>query len=171
MKHSPPLPRRGLLAGLAALPVLALAGCGFQLRRAPDFAFRSIAVPGNSLLANLLRRNLKAQGNLQVVPDAEVQTAEVICDILGEERSRGIAASTSAGQVREITLNLQVRFRLRMADGREMIPATALTQSRDISFNESAALAKENEEALLYRDMTADIAQQILRHLGAAKPV
>jgi LPS-assembly lipoprotein len=42
-------------------------------------------------------------------------------------------------------------------------------QQRDISYNESAALAKETEEALLYRDMQSDIAQQIQRRLAALK--
>jgi len=42
---------------------------------------------------------------------------------------------------------------------------------RDISFNESAVLAKETEEALLYRDMQSDIVQQILRRLAAVKEI
>ena len=42
-------------------------------------------------------------------------------------------------------------------------------QQRDISFSETAVLAKEAEEALLYKDMQADIVQQLLRRLGAAK--
>jgi LPS-assembly lipoprotein len=44
-------------------------------------------------------------------------------------------------------------------------------QQRDISFNESAVLAKEAEEVLLYRDMQSDIVQQLLRRLAAVRPV
>jgi len=40
---------------------------------------------------------------------------------------------------------------------------------RDISYNETNALAKEGEEALLYRDMETDIAQQMMRRLAALK--
>jgi LPS-assembly lipoprotein len=40
---------------------------------------------------------------------------------------------------------------------------------RDISFNESAVLAKEAEEGLLYRDMQTDMVQQLLRRLAAVK--
>ena len=45
-----PTPRRALLLALAAAPVLA--GCGFALRQAHQFAFRSIhlALPANSAL-------------------------------------------------------------------------------------------------------------------------
>ncbi len=35
-----------------------------------------------------------------------------------------------------------------------------MTQTRDLTFNETNALAKEGEAELLYRDMQADIVQQ-----------
>jgi LPS-assembly lipoprotein len=41
---------------------------------------------------------------------------------------------------------------------------------RVISFNESQVLAKEMEEAALYRDMQSDMARQILRRIAALKP-
>jgi LPS-assembly lipoprotein len=60
-------------------------------------------------------------------------------------------------------------FRLRTAKGRELIEPTELAQQRDISFNEAAVLAKEAEEAQLYRNMQTDLVQQILRRLAAVK--
>ena len=45
------------------------------------------------------------------------------------------------------------------------------TLRRNIAVDESQVLAKESEEALLYRDMQADLVQQILRRLAAIKPV
>jgi LPS-assembly lipoprotein len=64
---------------------------------------------------------------------------------------------------------LRFRFRLRTRDGYELISDTELVQERIISFNESAALSKEAEEQLLYRDMRSDIVQQVLRRLGAVR--
>jgi LPS-assembly lipoprotein len=58
---------------------------------------------------------------------------------------------------------------MRTPQGRELIPETEITQQRDISFNESAVLAKEAEEGLLYRDMQSDIVQQLLRRIAAVK--
>ena len=78
----------------------------------------------------------------------------------------GLGAS---GQVREFQLRNRVRFRLRTREGKELIPETELLQQRDISFSEAVALAKEAEEQLLYRDMQADIAQQLVRRLAAVK--
>jgi LPS-assembly lipoprotein len=60
---------------------------------------------------------------------------------------------------------------MRTPQGRELIADTEITQQRDISFNESAVLAKEAEEALLYRDMQSDIVQQLLRRLAAVKSI
>lgn len=42
-------------------------------------------------------------------------------------------------------------------------------QQRDVSYNESVALSKEGEEALLYRNMQTDLVQQLMRRLSAVK--
>jgi LPS-assembly lipoprotein len=39
-----------------------------------------------------------------------------------------------------------------------------------MTYNDAQVIAKENEEALLYRDMQTDMVQQILRRLVAARP-
>ena len=168
-------PTTSTLAGrralLAAAPVLLLAGCGFQLRRAANYPFKSIAVVGTGLLAATIRRELKGQGTVTVLDqDADPKGAEVVCQVQDQSRSSGIAASTSGGQIRELTLSLNVRYRLVRTEGaKELIPPTSVQQSRDISYNETAALAKESEQELLYRDMTIDIAQQIVRQIGFVK--
>ena len=68
-------------------------------------------------------------------------------------------------------MRIRVKFRVRTSQGRELTPETDITQQRDISFNESAVLAKEAEEGLLYRDMQSDIVQQLVRRLAAIKSI
>ncbi|MDM0039607.1 LPS assembly lipoprotein LptE [Variovorax sp. J22G21] len=165
MNSSSFLARRTLLVAGA----LTLAGCGFELRKAPVFAFKSIAVNGGTVVVNLLRRNLQAAGTVIVVPANEVQTAEVVFDMLGEDRGQRVVSTNSAGQVRELELQLTVRFRLRTQAGKELISAGEIQQRRDITYNETNALAKEGEQQLLYRDMQGDIVQQIMRQLAAVK--
>ena len=75
----------------------------------------------------------------------------------------------SAGLLREIQLVLKVRFRLHAQGGKDLLAATELMQTRDLTFNETNALAKEGEADLLFRDMQIDIAQQLVRRLGAVK--
>ena len=72
--------------------------------------------------------------------------------------------------VGELQLRLRIKFRLRTPTGVELIPDTELLQQRDVSYNETIALSKEGEEALLFRNMQTDLVQQLLRRLAAAKP-
>lgn len=157
---------------LLALPVAAtLAACGFQLRQAPDFAFDSIFIgtAGSSALGNELRRIIAASGAVTVVPAPQIATAQVLLDVLQEQREKVVVGLNASGQVREFQLRIRFQFRLRGRDGKELIPATEILQQRDISFSETAVLAKEAEEALLYRDMQTDIVQQLMRRLAAVK--
>jgi LPS-assembly lipoprotein len=106
-----------------------------------------------------------------LVPTAGGQAPDVVVDVLQESREKVVVGVNATGQVREFQLRITVKFRMRTPQGRELIPETAITQQRDISFNESAVLSKEAEEALLYRDMQSDIVQQLLRRLAAVKNV
>ncbi|MEF8752106.1 MAG: LPS assembly lipoprotein LptE [Candidatus Accumulibacter necessarius] len=42
---------------------------------------------------------------------------------------------------------------------------------RDLTYDDSNVLAKQQEETLLWRDMESDLVQQLMRRLAAAKPV
>jgi len=161
--------RRPLLVLAAAAAVLA--GCGFELRRAPDFAFNSIAVAAapNSAMANELKRSIAADGKVTVVDAARRDSAQVVMDFVSEQREKVVVGMSATGQVREFQLRTRLKFKLRTPQGKELIPETELLQQRDISFNESAVLAKESEENLLYRDMQSDIVQQLMRRLAAVK--
>jgi len=66
-------------------------------------------------------------------------------------------------------LRYRVQFRLTDQKNREHIPASEIILKRDYSFNDAQALAKEAEEALLYRDMRNDAVHQLVRRLQAAK--
>jgi LPS-assembly lipoprotein len=179
-RGGPSIRRRLLLAsGGAAL----LAGCGFQLRQAPDFAFDSIVInaAASSPLAAELRRSLASNGKVEVVspmPQPAVAASapaaargQVVFELPQELREKVVVGLNASGQVREFQLRLRIRFRVRTPQGRELIPETELMQQRDISFNEAAVLAKEAEESLLYRDMQADLVQQLMRRLAALRLV
>lgn len=159
---------------LLAAASAALAGCGFQLRQAPHFAFSSIYVAAapNSALGKELRRSIASSDSVRVVDDPAARAgAQVVLDLLADQREKVVVGLSASGQVREFQLRTRVRFRLSTPAGKELIPETELLQQRDISFNESAVLAKEAEENLLYRDMQTDIVQQLMRRLAAVKTV
>lgn len=148
--------------------VAGLGGCGFALRRAPELRFRTVALRGfapRSPLADELRMHINASQTTLVV-DAAAQ-AQVVLEALADARERSVVASTAAGQVREMQLRSRLRFRLSARDGQELIAPTEIILSRDMSYSETAALAKEQEEALLYRAMQSDIVAQVMRRLAA----
>ena len=161
--------RRFCLTLLALSPALGATGCGFALRQAPNFAFKTLfsPFPEGSSLGIELKRSLESNGNVQVITDVrQIDKADVILDVLTDRREKTVVGLNASGQVREFQLRLRFVFRLRSAKNSELIPATEILQQRDISFNESAVLAKETEEALLYREMQSDIVQQIMRRLA-----
>ncbi|WP_326537946.1 LPS-assembly lipoprotein LptE [Pseudorhodoferax sp.] len=163
--------RRRLLASALALP---LAGCGFQLRQPPEFAFKTIyvAMPATSPMGLELRRNLTGTGRVEVITDPILgQKADVLLEPTTDQRERVVVGRTSSGEVRELQLRLRFRFRLRTPQGTQLIPETEILQQRELSFNESVILAKDAEEAMLYRNMQSDIVQQILRRLAAVKTI
>jgi LPS-assembly lipoprotein len=152
------------------LGAAALSGCGFKLRASQDFAFTSIAIlpypPGQ--LATELRRSFGDAVHV-LGRDEPVTQAQVVLEILQDQREKTVVGVNSSGQVREFQLRIRVKFRARSKDGKELAPQAEILQQRDISFNETAVLAKEAEEAMLYRDMQTDVVQQLLRRLAAIK--
>jgi len=159
--------RRTLLLALAASTLTA---CGFELRRAAELRFKTIQLSGfapRSAIAEALRREIDASTTTRVVE--ALKDAEVVLQSLTEERQKSSVASTSASQVREFELRSRFRFSLRTASGKELIPASEILLKRDLTYTETAALPKEQEEAFLYRAMQTDIVSQVLRRLASVQ--
>lgn len=158
--------RRGVVALVGLGAAAALSGCGFRLRGADTLPFRSIALTGfapRSPLAFELRAALERT----VVVEANPARAELVLQALTDVRERSVVATTAAAQVREVQLRLRLRWRTHTPAGRELTPPAELALARDMSYSESLALAKEHEEAGLYREMQTDIVAQVLRRLAA----
>jgi LPS-assembly lipoprotein len=62
-----------------------------------------------------------------------------------------------------------LKYQLRTPSGVVLQPPAELLLVRDMSYNESQALAKEQEEAQLYRVMQSDIVAQVMRRLATVK--
>ncbi len=160
------------LMGAMGASVLVLSGCGFQLRQAASLPFKTVFLitPRQSTLQADLRRALTANSELTVLTEAkDMASAEVVLDVMSEQRDRVVVGLNASGQVRELQLRLKVKFRLRTPQGKVLIPEVELQQQRDLSFLETAALAKEIEENMMYRDMQIDKVQQMMRRLAAVK--
>jgi LPS-assembly lipoprotein len=153
----------------AALLVFGMVGCGFQLRGEPEVGLKSLSmtVAGQSTVAAEIRRTLAISPTRLV---GTPKDAEANLGILGEAREKTVFTLTGTGRVYEFQLRLIVRYQLTVP-GREepVVPPTEISARRLITYSESAPIAKEVEEQLLYKDMQVDLARQILRHVAAMK--
>lgn len=164
--------RTSALTLVLLLTAALLSACGFHMRGSAaneKLPFRSIhvVIPDSSNFGIELKRNLRGIGDTLVVADPK--EAQVIMEVLGEKKTKAILSLNVQGRVREYTLNYQLRFRVRDSKNREVLAPTTLSLSRTLIFSESHALARENEEELLYRDIQTDLVQQVMRRLTAIK--
>jgi len=155
----------------AAAPLI-LAGCGFALRKAPNFGFHSIylALPTGAGLGLELRRQLEGAGQIEVITDAgRKDKADVVLESAGEQRERIVVSRTATGLVSEVQLRVRFAFSVRTPAGRELLPRAEILRQIDQSYSESAALSKEQEALMLYQNMQSDIVQQVMRRLATVK--
>ena len=148
--------------------VLTLGACGFHLRGPAQLSFETIYVQGGgNQLGPDLQRYLRSGSNVSVVQTPG--EAQAILVILGESREKRILSLTGGGRVGEFDLYYRLSFRLHDGKGIELMPAQQLELKRVLSFSDAQVLAKEQEEALLYREMQSDAVQQIIRRLSVLK--
>lgn len=165
---------RHLLIGLIVLGVAA--GCGFKLRGAlsVNLPFKTVYVSGvadTSPFAQVLKSQLRANG-IGVVPEEYKDRAEVILRILGDQQMKTVVAVNPTGLAREYRLTYRLGFRVESGSGMELYPPTTIEMNREISFNPQTpqeVLSKEQEDALLVRDMQNDAAIQVLQRLSTIR--
>lgn len=161
-----------LLAALAG----SVTACGFHLRGSGGnytLPFRTmyVGLPESSPLAIDLKRNIRVNGNTVIVSDPKA--ADGVIEVLTnpeKTRTKTILSLNSAGRVSEYLLSYNIVFRVTNQSGTELLAPTQITLTRPITFNETQLLAKEQEEAMLYRDMQGDLVQQMMRRMAVIKP-
>ena len=160
------VPAAALLACLALL-----AACGFHLKgvtRLPP-AFASTYLEAENRYTEFHRamlEGLRGAGSRVVGAGEEAgATVEVLADDIGQRVLSVSATNTPT----EYEVYYTVRYRVRIGS-REVIPPKTLTQTRDYSFDETALLAKEQEQVIIRRALAHDIAALVLRRLAAVAP-
>ncbi|MEJ6592394.1 MAG: LPS assembly lipoprotein LptE [SAR86 cluster bacterium] len=163
-------------AGLARLRnlllialVSVLAGCGFQLQGSADSVavLTTLDVSATQTYGELVtnvERTLTQQG-IAVNPEGG---ADYRLHLLGERATRRSVSTTNQVSVAEYVLLLAVDFELFDRAGDRLLPLTTISVERVYSFDRGSFVGSSEEEALLSREMQADIIQQILRRLEAS---
>ena len=149
---------------------MVLSACGFQLRGAYTFPFKTALVESPKSapeFAEQLRRSILSQGSITLVeakdkPQARIRVLEVFSD-------KRILSLSSGGKVREFVLEQRIKFDVVDEGERALLEETTISATRDFSFSDAQALAKEGEERVLRADMQSDLIAQMLRQLQAAR--
>ena len=148
--------------------VSVLAGCGFRLRGSADSVAVLTALDVSATqtygeLVTNVERTLTQQG-IAVNPEGG---ADYRLHLLGERATRRSVSTTNQVSVAEYVLLLAVDFELFDRAGDRLLPLTTIITERIYSFDRGSFVGSNEEEALLGREMQADIIQQILRRLDA----
>ena len=161
-----PLPSLGLALALALL-----AACGFQLRGAYSLPYESlfIAMPDYSVIAVSLKRAIRASGTTRLALTASDAQATLLPG--AEYRDRVILSVSGTGRISELRLRYLYNYRVTDDKGRDLVQPASLELVRDLTYDDSNVLAKQQKEALLWRDMENDLVEQLMRRLAASRPV
>jgi LPS-assembly lipoprotein len=158
---------------LLLLMVLALAACGFHLRGSNlkdiQFAFKSLYLkaPGETPFVADLRRVLRAN---KIELTGNAASADLVLEVVSEQSLKQILSLSGAGRVQEYQLFYRVSLRAYDNMQNDWLPAEEISLSRILAYDDTQVLAKEQEEALLYKDMRSDAVGQAVRRLYKAKP-
>lgn len=152
---------------LLALAIVTLAGCGFHLRGAVDLPFKTVYVDGGGYpdIKAAMENALRTGSGVEVLPGPE--KAEVVVNILGAGNEKRILSLGGTGKVREYQLIYRLSFSATY-NGKPSIAPQQIELQRDMTYDDTQVLAKQQEEALLYQNMKDDAIFQLLRRLKGA---
>lgn len=148
--------------------VLLLTACGFQLRGQVEVPeeLKNIRITGlseDSELFGLLEDYL-GTGGVRVNSKA-AETARL--SLRQYNQQKDILVVGTDGRVREYRLISSINMSLTDPSGKILIDDRQLSVYRDFLYNPDDVLGKGEEEQLLRREMTQDLAQQIIARLTA----
>jgi len=153
---------------LAALAMLTLQACGFQLQQPTQLPSQMSATSlviqdPYSQFARRLSSLLEQQG-INIVE----QDALAVLEVPENEVRKEILTIGDNARVREYRVRHTVRFRLLDAQGAVLVPEHTLEQSRVISFDEQDILGAAQEEEFLRQNMADSLSRLVVRHLAGS---
>jgi len=162
---------RTLTNGFIGFVLLALAGCGFQLRGSatlPD-SLKMMYIQGINLQQGLgleLKRSLTS--NDVVVLDS-YQDGSAVLTILDNKYERRVLSVGSDAKVSEYALHGALSYKVTGPDNQVMADAQKVEAQRDYQFDQNQVLAADQEEELLRKELNQQLVQSVLRRLSALK--
>jgi LPS-assembly lipoprotein len=162
-----------LMRLLLLAAAILLTSCGYHLRGHNNMqvklAFESVYLRANgeTPFVTDLRKALILN---KVVLSESAEQATIILDIIAEGTDKQILSLSAAGKVLEYDLRYRVTMSAYDNQLVYWLPSSEVSLNRTMAYDDAQVLAKEQEQALLYKDMRSDAVAQVLRRLSRAKP-
>lgn len=153
------------------LMVLLVSACGFHLRGPLSAAlpFQKVYIQGagnDAALVQMLRAALE-QSSVTVVASAD--QAQVVVSLSDVVLDRRVLAVGTAGGVEEYELQYQVDMTPKSPDGKVLHETDNVDLSTDYQYDDTALLAKSEEQEQHINDMRDAAVREMLRHLQRVK--
>ncbi len=152
---------------------LLLGASGFHLRghggQPITLAFQSVYLKtaGETPFVTDLRKAF-VSNKVTVNPNADEAT--ITLEVVSESSGKQILSLSSAGKVLEFQLHYRVTLQAFDKQLTVWLPKEEISLTRTLTYDDTQVLAKEQEEALLFKDMRSDAVAQAMRRLSRAKP-
>jgi len=162
---------RSLSNVFIGLLLVAIAGCGFQLRGAvplPD-SLKLMYVQGINMQQGLgldLKRGLKQNG-IQVVNDYQKDSA--VLTILENRFERRVLSVGNNAKVSEYELYSSLKFKVTDGQGKLLVEPQQFEAIRDYQFDQTQVLSADGEEDFLREQLNQQLVDSLLRRLSAVK--
>jgi LPS-assembly lipoprotein len=162
--------RHGAVAVGAAV-LAALAACGFHLQGArhlpPAFAGTYLAAEDRYTdFHRALGDALRVAGTRVV---GRRDAAGAVVEVLGDDSGQRVLSVSARNTPTEYEVYYTIRYRVLIGEQQVLAPQV-LTQTRVYSFDETALLAKEQEQDTIRAALARDLAALIMRRLAALPP-
>ncbi len=147
---------------------IVLVACGFRLKGVAPLPFSTLYtnISENSAFGANLRRAITASSpGTRVVNDPQDAQARLIQ--LANQQTRRELSIDAEGQVEEYELNLEFVFQLTDAQGRIILPTTALRAFREVPYDPDNAQAKQDEIRMIFEDMQQSMVARVVRRLSS----
>jgi LPS-assembly lipoprotein len=155
---------RLLVSGLISL----LLGCGYHLRGSIDLPeqFKSlylfgVSSPLQTELQSLLRA---ANGHVAASPNQ----AGLVLKVMKEELRNRVISVGSAGKSSEVELAYYLRFQFFDNQEKPLLDEQTIELSREFFNDQTAVLAKDNEELLIRKEIYKQVARMLMLRAQAA---
>jgi LPS-assembly lipoprotein len=160
-----------MLRRLMVLLVLsATTGCGFHLQGSAPLppAFHATRVMASDRYTDFHRALVESLTAAGAVVTESGDVGAVV-EIMDDQPSQRVLSVSGSNTPTEYEVYYSIRYRV-LLNGQEVIAPSRLELSRDYSFDTTAILAKEQEQATIRLALARELAGLVMRRVAAIQP-